>query len=237
MVAAAAADAASSLRQLLGSKDRVRLLAATGNSQIEFLEALTREPLEWARVELFHLDEYVGLPETHPASFARYIKTRIIDQTGIRTYHLLRGDDNPERIAAEMSEAISAATVDLAFAGIGENGHLAFNDPPADFATRQPYIVVDLDERCRQQQVGEGWFPSLSDVPSRAISISISQLLSSEEIICVVPDRRKAEAVAACLEGPITPIWPASILRNHPNTTVYLDRESASLLQSHASNR
>jgi glucosamine-6-phosphate deaminase len=215
----------------------VRLLAATGNSQLKFLEVLTRESLDWGRVELFHLDEYVGLPETHPASFAHYIKTRIIDPTGTRTYHLLRGDDNPERVAAEMSEAITVATIDLAFAGIGENGHLAFNDPPADFATRQPYIVVDLDERCRQQQVGEGWFPSLSDVPSRAISISIAQLLSSEEIICVVPDRRKAEAVAACLEGPITPFWPASILRSHPNTTVYLDRESASLLESHGSNR
>lgn len=228
MARAAAQHAAESLRALLAAKPSVRLLAATGASQFEFLEQLRAEQgIDWPRVELFHLDEYVGISATHPASFAKYIKERIIQPFGIVKYHLLDGTRDPHQIAAEMSQAISAAPIDLAFCGIGENGHLAFNDPPADFETDVPYLVVNLDEACRRQQVGEGWFTGLDDVPKQALSISIRQLMKAHEIICVVPDARKANAVKLCVTGPVSPDAPASILRVHPNATIYLDAASA----------
>lgn len=229
---AAAEHAADSLKRLLRDFTTVRLLAATGASQLEFLSALTKEPgVDWTRVELFHLDEYVGIGHDHPASFARYIKERIIDPLGIVKFHLLDGLRDPYEMADEMSDELASAPVQLAFCGIGENGHLAFNDPPADFEATDPYIVVDLDEACRRQQAGEGWFSSLDEVPKRAISISILWLLKSAEILCVVPDRRKAKAVKACLEGPLSPLAPASILRVHPNAHIFLDVESAELLE------
>jgi glucosamine-6-phosphate deaminase len=181
-------------------------------------------------VELYHLDEYVGLPFDHPASFRKYIMERIILKTGIRNYHLLDGEANPAEVIQTVGSALAALPVDIAFVGIGENGHLAFNDPPADFQTEKPYIVVSLDEACRRQQVGEGWFGNLSEVPTRAISMSIKQIMKSKQILCIVPDRRKATAVQACFEGTIDPSCPASILRTHGNCTVYLDAESASLL-------
>jgi len=231
LAAAAATHAADSLRQLLERQDTVRLLAATGASQLEFLERLTSSTsIEWRRIELFHLDEYVGVGPDHPASFARYIKQRIIDRTGIERYHLLDGSRDPHVVATEMGREINTAPVDLAFAGIGENAHLAFNDPPANFDAQDAYLVVDLDQGCRKQQVGEGWFASVEDVPKQAISISIPQLLKAKEILCIVPDRRKAPAVKACLEGPMSPTAPASVLRVHPNTTIFLDADSASLL-------
>jgi len=228
MAQAAARQAGNSLRRLLAGKDTVRLLAATGASQFEFLEKLGAEQgIEWPRVELFHLDEYVGLPATHPASFVRYIRERIIRPFGITQYHLLAGERDPEQVAADVGRAITQGPVDLAFCGIGENGHLAFNDPPADFETDVPYLVVSLDEACRRQQVGEGWFATLEDVPKQALSISIRQLLKANEIICVVPDARKANAVKACVAGPLSVDAPASILRVHPNGTIYLEPESA----------
>jgi glucosamine-6-phosphate deaminase len=231
MASAAADHAAGSLRRLLEKQDSVRLLAATGASQLEFLDRVTSSPsIDWRRIELFHLDEYVGVGPDHPASFARYIKERIIDRTGIQRYHLLDGTLDPHRVATEMGREINTAPIDLAFAGIGENGHLAFNDPPADFEAQEAYLVVDLDEACRKQQVGEGWFASVQEVPKQAISISIPQLLKAKEILCIVPDRRKAPAVKACLEGPMSPMAPASALRVHPNTTIFLDADAASLL-------
>ncbi len=231
MATAAANHAINSLHQLLKTEDTVRLLAATGASQLEFLERLTADrSVDWPRVELFHLDEYVGVAPDHPASFARYIKERIIDRTGIECYHLLDGTRDPNEIVAEMGREINRAPIDLAFVGIGENGHLAFNDPPADFDTEDAYLIVQLDEACRRQQVGEGWFASVDQVPARAISISIPQILKAKEILCIVPDRRKAEAVQKCLQGPMSPDAPASALRAHPNTTMFLDADSASLL-------
>ena len=228
MARTAANHAADSLRMLLAAKESVRLLAATGASQFEFLEALSAEQgIDWRRVELFHLDEYVGLPATHPASFVKYIRERIIEPFGVEKYHLLDGTRDPHEVAAEMSAAISAAPVDLAFCGIGENGHLAFNDPPADFETDVPYLVVNLDDACRKQQVGEGWFATLEAVPKQALSISIRQLMKANEIICVVPDGRKAKAVKTCFVGAVSPEAPASILRVHPNATIYLEPESA----------
>jgi glucosamine-6-phosphate deaminase len=228
MARTAAQHAANSLRTLLAAKDTVRLLAATGASQFEFLEELAKEQgIDWSKVELFHLDEYVGIPQTHPASFAKYINERIIQPFGIKKFHLLDGTRDPHQVAAEVGESIAAAPIDLCFCGIGENGHLAFNDPPADFETEVPYLVVNLDEACRKQQVGEGWFPTFNDVPKQALSISIRQLMKANEIICVVPDERKAQAVKSCMAGPVSPDAPASILRIHPNATIYLDPNSA----------
>jgi glucosamine-6-phosphate deaminase len=231
MAKAAALHAAEAVKNLLAVNAEIRLLAATGASQLDFLSALAEQPgVAWQQVELFHLDEYVGIGMNHPASFARYIHQRVVEPLGIRKYHLLDGLRDPEAMAREMSAALSAKPVHLAFCGIGENGHLAFNDPPADFEASEPYVVVDLDERCRQQQVGEGWFRSVEDVPKRALTISIPWLLKASEIVCVVPDWRKAEAVKACLEGPVSPMAPGSILRVHPNAHIFLDRDSAALL-------
>jgi len=211
--------------------EQARIIAATGASQFGFLEALTAAPdIDWTRVEMFHLDEYVGLSIHHPASFRKYLLERLVRKTGLTRYHLLDGEHDAARAADEVGRAIGSAPVDVAFVGIGENGHLAFNDPPADFATEQPYLIVTLDEACRRQQVGEGWFASIADVPSHAISMSVRQILRSREIICIVPDARKAQAVKACLAGEVSPMAPASILQTHANATVYLDQESAALL-------
>ena len=230
---AAAKHAAQSLRAVIRGQGLARIVAATGTSQVEFLEALTSAPdMDWGSVELFHLDEYVGLPITHPASFRKYLLERLIHKTGITQYHFLDGEGDPQAVAKRVGSALVAKSVDIAFAGIGENGHLAFNDPPADFDAEEPYLVVRLDEACRQQQVNEGWFARLADVPARAISMSIRQILRAKEIIVTVPEARKAQAVKACFEGEISPLAPASILRTHSNATVYLDRDSASLLSS-----
>jgi glucosamine-6-phosphate deaminase len=227
----AAEHAANSLRTVLREKGQARIVVATGASQFEFLDALTRAPgIDWSRVELFHLDEYVGLSVSHPASFRKYIRERIIDKTGITKHHLLNGEADSRVVTKQVGDELASRPVDLAFVGIGENGHLAFNDPPADFTADEPYIIVTLDEPCRLQQVNEGWFAKLEDVPPQAISMSVRQILRAREIIAVVPDRRKAKAVAACLTGAVSPNVPASILREHANTTLYLDEQSASLL-------
>jgi glucosamine-6-phosphate deaminase len=232
MSRAAARHAAETIRAAIAARDVARIIAATGASQFDFLDALTSTPgIDWARVEMFHLDEYVGLPIDHPASFRKYLSERLIGKTGIARYHFLDGEQDPARVAETVGRALAAAPIDVAFVGIGENGHLAFNDPPADFETERPYIVVTLDEACRRQQVGEGWFGSLAEVPSQALSMSVRQILKSRCIIGVVPDARKARAVAQCVRGAVSPWTPASILRVHPDTTLYLDRESAALLQ------
>ena len=230
---AAAEHAANSLRAAIKAQGAARIVAATGASQFEFLEALTSAPgVAWDCVELFHLDEYVGLPITHPASFRKYLLDRLIQKTRITQYHFLDGESDPQGVAKKVGSELLSKPVDIAFAGIGENGHLAFNDPPADFQSEESYLVVALDEACRQQQVNEGWFAKLADVPAKAISMSIRQILRAKEIIAVVPEARKARAVKTCFEGEISPLAPASILRTHANATVYLDKESASLLRS-----
>jgi glucosamine-6-phosphate deaminase len=232
MARVAADQAASILRDTIQKQGKARLIAATGAAQFEFLEALTTLPaIDWKRVEMFHLDEYIGLPKTHPASFCRFLKERLIQKTGMVHYHLLNGDEDPAEVIRRTGEALQSEPIDVAFVGIGENGHLAFNDPPADFETEEPYIIVTLDEPCRRQQLGEGWFDSLADVPRRAISMSVRQILKTKQILCIVPDARKANAVKACFDGEISPLAPASILRTHPNTTVYLDKNSAALLR------
>src|SRR5215212_2975499 len=231
MSAAAAAHGAEVLRDAIARRGAARLVAATGASQLEFLAALTSLPgIDWPRVELFHLDEYVGIREDHPASFRRYLRENLIDRTGISKYHFLDAERDVDSVRTRVGQELAREEVDVMFAGIGENGHLAFNDPPADFVTTEPYIVVKLDEACRRQQVGEGWFAKLEDVPETAISMSIQQILKARELLIVVPDARKAAAVKATLEGSIGPEVPASILRTHPNVTLYLDQAAASQL-------
>jgi len=230
---AAAEQASAALRRSIAERGKARIVGASAASQLEFLDALIAMPgIDWKRVELFHLDEYIGLPSTHPASFCKFLEDRLISKTGIVETHLLRGDAQPEEVIASASAAIREAPIDVSFVGIGENGHLAFNDPPADFTTEEPYIVVELDETCRRQQVAEGWFENLESVPRRAISMSIRQVLKAAEILAIVPGPRKAEAIGKCLEGPIGPLAPASILRTHAHATVYLDKDSAALLHA-----
>lgn len=230
---AAADHAAAAIRKAIKDNGAARIIAATAASQIDFLENLTQEPgIDWKKVEAFHLDEYIGLAITHRGSFRKMLLEQLIQKTGITKYHLLDGDHNPEEVVARGGREIASAPIDIAFVGIGENGHLAFNDPPADFETEEPYLVVNLDEACRQQQVGEAWFKDISQVPKQAISMSVRQILKSKEIIAVVPDARKAQAIKVCFEGEISPMAPASILRTHPHATIYLDRNSASLLTS-----
>ena len=232
---AAATDTAKAIEAAIAERGEARIIAATGASQFEFLDALTRiEGIPWEKVEMFHLDEYVGVSEMEPASFCKYLRERLIDIVGIQRYHLLDGTKPTADVIRNVTREIRKAPIDVAFAGIGENGHLAFNDPPADFETEKSYIVVNLDEACRKQQLGEGWFPTLADVPRQAISMTIHQIMDSKQILCVVPDARKASAVKACFEGDVSPMAPASILRRHPNTKVYLDTESASLLSQSA---
>jgi glucosamine-6-phosphate deaminase len=229
---AASRDAAATIMSAITERGRARIIAATGASQFEFLASLVAcQEVEWSRVELFHLDEYVGLSAEHPASFRRYLLERLIRPAGIRQMHLLDGMGNPDEVCREAGRAISEAPIDVAFVGIGENGHLAFNDPPADFETREPYLVVTLDEACRRQQVGEGWFHSVEDVPRTAISMSCRQILAATEVLAIVPDDRKALAVRAACEGTVTPLVPASILQEHPKVTLYLDPPAASRLR------
>lgn len=234
LAAAAAEQAAASIRDAIADRGNCRLVVATGASQLRFLHALTRANfIDWSKVEMFHLDEYVGMPASHPASFRKYLLDNFISRTGITRYHFVEGDAaDLEAAVSRIGEELNAAAIDLAFVGIGENGHVAFNDPPADFETEDPYIIVELDEACRKQQVGEGWFSDISDVPTRAISMSPRQIMKARAIISVVPDKRKARAVKLCLEAEISPKIPASILRRHANLTLYVDRDSASLLNS-----
>lgn len=235
---AAAADAGASIRAAIEARGRARIVAATGVSQIAFLRALVAVPgIAWSRVELFQLDEYVGIPITHPASFQRYVLDRLARPAGVGHLHLLDGSGDPARVIREAGAAIAEAPLDVVFAGIGENAHLAFNDPPADFTTTEPYCEVALADAARRQQVNEGWFANLDDVPERAITMSVRQIVTAGEIFCVTPEARKARAVRACFAGPVTPLAPASILQRHARATIYLDTASASLLPRDAARR
>jgi glucosamine-6-phosphate deaminase len=232
----AAADIASrAILEACNEHESATLVVATGSSQFEVLTELsTVAAIPWERVTIFHLDEYVGLAADHPASFRRFLHERFIDRlpTAPAAFHELDGlAADPTAECSRLPALVPATPFDVAMIGIGENAHLAFNDPPADFAVDGPYLVVALDERCRQQQVGEGWFPSLAAVPAQAISMSVRRILASRTIVCSVPDRRKAEAVRDSVEGPVTPHVPASILQHHENCHLLLDRESAGLLR------
>ena len=233
---AAAEAAAGILRKAIQVKGRAVFVAATGNSQLEFLKHLTAAPgIAWKHTTMFHLDEYIGIPSNHPASFRRYLRERLTSLVPVGNVHFIQGDA-PDLSAelAQLNAAIAATAIDVAFIGIGENGHIAFNDPPADCATETPFIVVDLDEACRRQQAGEGWFGSIDDVPRQAVSMSVKQIMKSARILCTVLEKRKAHAVKTCLAGEIGPMFPASILRTHPGCDVFLDRDAAGLLSQAA---
>ena len=233
--AKAAAEGAAALREALKRDGAATIIVATGVSQFEMLSHLTQAPgIAWGKVTAFHMDEYVGLPVTHPASFRRYLRERFVSALPepLAAFHEINGDGDADQ-AAEcecLKRLIAGRRIAVCFAGIGENGHLAFNDPPADFDTEEPYLVVELDEACRKQQSGEGWFPTLDDVPKQAISISIRQILKSDRIIVSAPDARKAQAVRNCCAGPVSNLAPASILQTHDGATIYLDTASAALL-------
>jgi glucosamine-6-phosphate deaminase len=229
----AAAAGAAAIRGALAARRRACIVLATGASQFEMLDHLVRAPeVDWTRVTAFHLDEYVGMPATHPASFRRYLRERFVARLPrpIGRFHGIDAEDAPAAECARLARLIDGVAIDVAFVGIGENGHLAFNDPPADFDTEEPYIVVPLDEACRRQQLGEGWFARLDEVPTRAVSMSIRQILRSVTIVCTVPEQRKARAVRDAVEGSVTPAVPASILQRHADCRLFLDGASASLL-------
>ncbi len=230
--AAAARQAAEGLRAAIADCGQANLILATGASQFDMLAHLVQEEIDWGKVYAFHLDEYIGLPESHPASFRRYLNERFVARVrGLRSFTFVDGEAaDPRAECRRLGAEIERHPIDVACIGIGENGHLAFNDPPADFDTQAPYIVVDLDEACRRQQLGEGWFPTLADVPRQAISMSIQHILKSREIVCTVPDSRKAWAVQGAVEGPVTNLLPASILQQHPNCALFLEPDSAARL-------
>ncbi len=229
---AAAARASAKLREAIDRQGTARFCVATGSSQFDFMAALTADrSIDWSRTTMFHLDEYTGISETHPASFRRYLRRRLVNRVHPGEVHFIRGEaPDPQAECHRISDLIQEGPIDVAFIGIGENGHLAFNDPPADFETEEPYILVTLDAPCRQQQVSEGWFASIDKVPAQAVSMSIRQILKARSIVCTVPGIRKAEAVRNCVQGEVTPLHPSSILRTHADCHLYLDRESASLL-------
>lgn len=216
------------INEAIKQKGRAHIIVATGSSQFEMLDELVTARIDWSRVTAFHLDEYIGLPDSHPASFRKYLKERFVDRVGLRNFHYINAEENPEAECERLGELINAHPIDVAFIGIGENAHLAFNDPPANFETEEPYLVVELDEACRKQQLGEGWFPTLEDVPRTAISMSVFQIMTSNSIICTVNEKRKAHAVKAAVEGEITPEVPASILSEREGVFLFLDREAAS---------
>ena len=194
------------------------------------LGELVKEDIDWSVVTGFHLDEYIGIDVSHPASFRKYLKERFVDLVPIKEFNYVNGSIDAEAECNRLGEIISRHPIDVAFVGIGENGHLAFNDPPADFETEEPYLVVNLDEACRRQQLGEGWFPTFDDVPKQAISMSIKQIMKSEHIICSVPDKRKAEAVKNTVKSKVSPMVPASVMQLHKSTWLYIDKNSSSKL-------
>ena len=232
MGAAAATAGSERLQSALDENGNAAFIIATGASQFEMLDSLRNEPLDWSLMTGFHLDEYISLPIAHDASFRKYLWQRFVSKLPLplRSFHFLDAEVDPDETCDRVGRLIEETPIDVAFVGIGENGHLAFNDPPADFETESPYLIVDLDDACRQQQLGEGWFPDFESVPRKAISMSVRQIMKSRTIICTVPDRRKAEAVKNALQGPVNPDVPASILQKHPDCHLFLDTESASLL-------
>ena len=229
---AAGKTAAEIIRNAIESNSAANIILATGTSQFETLNQLIEEKnIDWSKVVMFHLDEYIGISATHPASFVNYLQQRFLEKVPkLKAAYLINGDADPLKECWHLGELIREYPIDVALIGIGENGHLAFNDPPADFETEEPYIIVKLDEACRKQQMGEGWFSSFKDVPLKAISMSVKQIMQSKNIVCSVPDSRKALAVKNSLKNSVSNLYPASILQEHKNCMIYLDKDSAALL-------
>ena len=231
---AAAREGADAIRAAIDANGRATITLATGVSQFEMLETLIREDIDWTKVTAFHLDEYVGLGVEHPASFRRYLEERFIRHVnGLSAFVAIDGKaSDPSAELSRLNQRIGGLSVDVCFAGIGENCHLAFNDPPADFDVEDPFILVMLDEACRRQQMGEGWFETIADVPTKAISMSIREMMRARKLIISVSDERKAKAVSDALDGPVTNVHPASILQHHGDCTLHIDPAAASRLSA-----
>jgi glucosamine-6-phosphate deaminase len=227
----AARKGARLINEAIQKKGFANIIVATGSSQFEMLDELVTSNIDWTKVTAFHLDEYIGMSLSHPASFRKYLKERFVDRVNLKAFVYINGENDPDQECIRLGDLISEHAIDVAFIGIGENAHLAFNDPPADFVTEIPYLVVELDEVCRKQQLGEGWFPSLEDVPNTAISMSVRQILKSEDIICTVTEKRKALAVKNTVEGGLSSNVPASVLSNRQLVWMFLDRAAASELK------
>src|SRR5436190_5698357 len=231
---AAGNAAAQLICEAIETRGSANIILATGTSQFETISRLIlQKHVDWSKVVMFHLDEYIGMSAAHPASFRKYLQERFLSKLpALKAAYLINGEEDAIKECDRLGDLITKHPIDVALVGIGENGHLAFNDPPADFETNDSYIVVELDEACRKQQLGEGWFKSLEDVPQKAISMSIKQILKSAHIICSVPDKRKALAVKDTLEQPVSNLYPASVLRIHADCRCYLDKDSAALISA-----
>lgn len=229
MAQRAAACAAQAISRTIAQNGEARILLSTGESQIEAIRYLTEMDVEWDKVVMFHLDEYINLAETHKASFRKYLKERFIQVVNPKKAYLVNGEGNVEENIAILTEELEKAPIDVALVGIGENAHIAFNDPPADFETDKAYIIVNLDQTCKQQQVNEGWFGSLDEVPAQAISMTVPQILKSRTIVTIVPGIRKGDAIQKTLSAEtVTNLVPATILKTHPDWNLFLDGDSAS---------
>ncbi len=216
------------LRECIAEKGNARLLLSTGASQFDTIKALVEEKdIKWECVEMFHLDEYVDLPETHGASFRKYLKERFVDKVGtLKAAHFVHGT---KECIATLTEEIRKSPIDIGLIAIGEHPHIAFNDPPADFNTKEAYIIVNLDERCKKQQMGEGWFATIDDVPKQAVSMTTYQIMQCKKIVSCVPYKVKAEAVENTLKAKeTTNMVPATLLKEHEDFILYLDADSAS---------
>jgi glucosamine-6-phosphate deaminase len=224
----AATLVAQKLNEAIRDRGEARLLVSTGSSQFETLAALAESNVDWTVVSVFHLDEYIGLDITHPASFRKYLYERFINRIPVKAFYPVDGTGEVAENISQLSKEILKQPVDVGLIGIGENAHIAFNDPPADFATVSPYIVVYLDDRCKMQQVNEGWFPTLKHVPATAISMSVHQIMQCRIIVSSVPHTVKADAVAMTLSNDLTNLVPATMLKQHPDWHLFLDTNSAS---------
>lgn len=230
--AAAAKQAAEVVRAAIEAKGKARVVLSTGASQFPFFQAFVQQSIDWSKVEMFHLDEYVGLPESHIASFRKYLKERFTDIVPVGRAFFVNGEGDVEANIKQLTEELRKEPIDLSLIGIGENSHIAFNDPPANFDTKEAYIVVDLDDDCKKQQVGEGWFATIDDVPKQAISMTVYQIMQAKTIISCVPHKVKANAIKQTMENELTNQVPSTMLKTHADWTLYLDRESASLLDA-----
>ena len=229
---AAAKEVAAKLNEAIALRGEARVVLSTGASQFDMFEALVNEDIDWSKVDMFHLDEYIALPITHKASFRKYLQERFVDRVNLRSVNYVDTEGDITEAIASISEKLLEKPIDLGLIGIGENGHIAFNDPPADFGTEDCYIVVDLDDNCKRQQVREGWFPTIDDVPKQAISMTVHRIMMCRSVISVVPHEVKARAVAATLSTPVCPEVPATMLKMHPDWTLFLDKNSASLIEN-----
>lgn len=221
---------ANLINEAIKEKGNARIVVSTGSSQFEMFEALIKLNVDWSKVEMFHLDEYVNLQETHIASFRKYLKERFVSKVNLKAAYFVSGEGNIEENISILTSELRKDVIDVGIIGIGENGHIAFNDPPADFETNEAYKVVTLDQKCRAQQVGEGWFKTIDDVPSQAISMTPKEIMKARHIVTVAPHSVKADAIYKTITTPITPMVPATLLKTHPDWHLFIDDASAAKL-------